>query len=339
MKNTRKKASITGTSKITVKFPMQEQESGLYTGAREDSYKSKENIQREKMFEGKMSVSYPDREIVDLSFEELHEEFTRRAELRARVEKKEYNTVIEIETDRPVAIGWLADTHVAGQDVDYDRLKWEIDEIKQNPYMRVLLGGDLVDGFCWNPAQFGDVANLDEQDLYFHKMLEYMGTDKILAGVMGSHEKWSRRTGLDSYNDIRNRIPIFDGIGTITLRINGIEYVGAMAHELKGNSYINPNHQQKRFVLENDGYDFVLSAHTHNGAEQSQVMPSAKGSRKVVFLSGKTFKRADDFLDTKGFRRKEGCGIGTNWIIFSHDKFMMRPMSSTAETLETMGVI
>lgn len=317
----------------------EERKTGLYTSESEDSFESVEDIQLKKMGEGHVSINYPDRLVTELTFEELHEDFLRRAELRQKVENKEYNTTIEINTDRPIAIGWLADTHVAGQDVDYERLKWEIDEIKRNPYMRVFLGGDLTDGFCWNPAQFSDIANLNEQDLYLHKMLEYMGYDKILGGVMGSHEKWSRRTGLDFYTDIRKNIPIFDGTGTVDLVINGICYTGAIIHEAKGQSYFNPNHQQKRFVMENEGYDFVCTAHTHTGAEQSQIRQTAKGSRKVVFLSGKTFKRTDDFLDTRGFKRKDGEGIGTNWILFNHKQKMMIPLSSTAEVMEVMGAI
>lgn len=319
--------------KITI--PTMIEKEGIYTGPSESDFKSVQDMQYETMLKGNVSVVYPEREMVDLSFEELHEEFSRRAELRAKIERKEYDVAIEIQTDRPIAIGWFADTHIAGADLDYDRLKWEVDEIRRNPYMRVLLGGDLVDGFCWNPAQFGDVGNLDEQHLYLHKMLDYMGRDKILAGVMGSHEKWARRTGIDSYNDIRRNIPIFDGIGVVNLWVNDVNYRGVIAHELKGHSYINPNHQQKRFVMENGRYDFVLSAHTHTGAEQSQYI----GNKKSVFLSGKTFKRTDDFLDTKGFTRKGEDSLGTNWIIFSHDKFMMRTMSSTAEAIETMGMI
>ena len=310
---------------------------GIYTSGNEKDFKSKEQIQIEKSYDGNVSIEYPDRFIAELTFDELHEEMVRRADLRQKIENKEYNTTIEIQTDKPIAIGWLADTHIAGQDVDYERLKWEIEEIKANPYMRVFLGGDMTDGFCWNPAQYSDIANLNEQDLYLHKMLEYMGYDKILAGVMGSHEKWSRRTGLDSYKDIRKNIPIFDGTGTIDLVINGISYTGAIIHEAKGTSYFNPNHAQKRFVMENEGYDFVCTAHTHNGAEQSQVRQTATGSKKVVFLSGKTFKRTDDFLDTKGYKRKDGNGIGTNWILFNHKNKMMIPLSSTSEVLEIMG--
>ena len=332
----RSKKSRLPVTKISIPKKMNP-EDGIYTSPSEKDFKSKEQIQIDKMYEGTVSVVYPDRYITELSFEELHKDIARRAEMRQKVENKEYNTTIEIKTDKPIAIGWFADTHISGQDVDYDRLKWEADEIRSNPYMKILLGGDLTDGFCWNPAQFGDVVNLTEQDLYLHKLLEYIGYDKILAGVMGSHEKWSRRTGLDSYKDIRKNIPIFDGIGTIDLIINKVCYTGAIIHEAKGASYFNPNHSQKRFVFENEGYDFVCTAHTHNGAEQSQVRQTAHGSRKVVFLSGKTFKRSDDFLDTKGFKRKDGEGIGTNWILFNHKQKMMIPLSSTSEVLEVMS--
>lgn len=312
---------------------------GIYTSGNEGSFKSLEDIRLEKMYEGNVSVEYPDRQIAELNFEELHEEMSRRAELRQKIEGREFNTTIEIQTDRPLAVGWFADVHFGNSEVDYDRLKWEVDEIKRNPYMKVLLGGDIADSFAFNPAQFGDIANLDEQHLYLRRMIEYMGYDKVLGAVVGNHEKWARRSGLDMYTDIRKNIPVFDGVGTIDLVINGICYTGGIMHKAKGYSYFNPNHPQKRFAMENEGYDFVMSAHTHKGSEQSQIKDTARGSKKMVFLSGKTFKAGDDFLDTQGIKRLDGDGLGTNWILFNHKKKMMIPLSSTAEVLEVTGAI
>ena len=310
---------------------------GIYTSPNEKDYKSKEDIKIEKMYEGKVSVEYPDRYIAELTFEELHQEMERRAELRQKVENREFNTTIEIKSDKPIAIGWFADTHAGNSEVDYQRLKWEVDEIKNNPYMKVLLGGDIADSFCFNPAQFGDIANLDEQHLYLRRMLDYMGYENVLGAVVGNHEKWARRTGLDMYTDIRKTIPVFDGVGTLDLIINDVQYTGAIMHKAKGHSYFNPNHGQKRFSMENEGYDFVMSAHNHKGSEQSQLKNTAKGSRKIVFLSGKTFKSGDDFLDTHGHSRLDNDGLGTNWILFNHKKKMMIPLSSTAEVLEIMS--
>ncbi|GEM_PF-1343205 len=629
---------------------------GLYTSGNEKDFESLEDIQIKQMFKGAVSVEYPDRYITELDFDELHGEMARRAELRQKIENREFNTTIEIKTDRPIAVGWFADTHMGNSEVDYDRLRWEVEEIKRNPYMKVLLGGDIADSFCFNPAQFGDIANLNEQHLYLHKMIEYMGYDKVLGAVVGNHEcmddktealtqdgwktydqlnkedefltidkdgnyswqkaskiiiddydgqlnrlksrgidmlvtdnhkialrgrrnrklervkasevvktkpfdykefimashntkkdyplkdcwlrliawimtdgwisktscgisqrtekvhlprqvleecqasysererlrdttmigekvlklvkpsidfnihaetrnkiadlldngkyqmpswvyklskrqfdiffnslidgdgsrkgknsgcfyqkskelidelqalcvmngyrtsiyryrdnqyrlnwcerdglrgvktkiskeyykgkiwditvpnhiflvrrnnkayftgnSWARRTGMDMYVDLRKKIPVYDGIGTIDLIINKTQYTGAIMHKAQGHSYFNPNHGAKRFSMENEGYDFVMTAHTHKGAEQSQVKNTANGSRKIVFLSGKTFKSGDDFLDKQGHKRLNGDGLGTNWILFNHKQKMMIPLSSTSEAIEILG--
>ena len=323
-------------NKLSIK-KMSEKEQGLYLN--KDTFESKRDIEIKNIEKGNVSITYPDRYLPDLSFEELHEDIKRRAEVRKDAENKEYEAKIEIKSDRPIAIGWFADIHSGAGDLDYDRLKWEADEVRRNPYMKLFLGGDLADCFNFNSAQFGDVANINEQKLYLNKLLEYIGYENILCGVSGNHERFVQKGGLDFYNDIRKRIPIFDGVGTVRLRINNIEYVGALMHKPKGYSIYNPNHGQKRFSNENEGYDFVMSAHTHEGAEQSQLKNTANGYKKQVFLSGKTFKRSDDFFDVNSQVRKDGEALGTNWVVFGNKKRMMIPLSCTAEVVEFYGGI
>ena len=313
---------------------MPEKENGLYYSDREDSYKSLTDIEIKKMGEGNVSIEYPDRYITELSFEELNDEMIRRSRLRQKVENREYNTTIEIQTDRPIGLVWWADQHVGGQFVDYERLKWEADEIKANPYLRVALGGDFSDSFAFFPAAFDDVANLDEQNLYLYKLMEYVGWDKILFCVVGNHPKWARKTGLDGYNEMKEKIPVFDGVGTVDLVINGITYTGAVIHKAKGSSYLDPNFGGKRFLRENDGYDFVMTAHTHEGGSQTINRKDSKGEREVVLLSGKTFKETDDFFDDNGFKKKSGVGLGSNGIIFDHRKKSMLPVSSFYKMLD-----
>ena len=312
----------------------EKKEAGIYKSGSEDSFESLRDIQIRKMGEGNVSIEYPDRYITELSFEELNEEMIRRSRLRQKVENREYNTTIEIKTDRPIGLVWWADQHVGGQFVDYERLKWEADEIKANPYLRVALGGDFSDSFVWLPAAFDDVANLNEQNLYLYKLMEYVGWDRILFCVIGNHQKWSRRTGLDGYNEMRDKIPVFDGVGTVDLVINGITYTGGVIHKARGTSYIDPNFAGKRFLRENDGYDFVMTSHTHEGGSQTINRKDSKGEREVVLLSGKTFKETDDFMDTEGFKRKTGVGLGSNGIIFSHQKKSMLPVSSFGKMLD-----
>lgn len=313
---------------------MSERTDGIYTTGSPESFKTVEDMQIEKLHKGEVCVNYPDRYIAELTFEELNEEMIRRSQLRQKVESKEYETTVEIETDRPIGLVWWADQHVGGQFVDYERLKWEADEIKANPYLKVALGGDFSDSFVWLPAAFDDVANLNEQNLYLYRLMEYVGWDKILFCVIGNHPKWSRRTGLDGYDEMRKRIPVFDGVGTVDLRINGISYIGGIIHKAKGSSYLDPNFGGKRFVRENDGYDFVMTAHNHEGGSQTINRKDTKGDREIALIAGKTFKSTDDYSDTEGYKKHSEYGLGSNGIIFNHKKKSMLPVSTFGKLVD-----
>jgi len=313
---------------------MPEQGEGLYTSPREGSFKSKEEINIKKMYRGNSSITYPDRKIYDLPFEELHEEMVRRNEYRNKVENKEYYAKIDIETDHDIGVVWWSDIHMGSYKADLELLKWEADEIKRNPYMKVALGGDFADSFCFNPAQFEDTANLKEQYLYMKRAMEYIGYEKILFAVVGNHEKWARRMGLDMYGDMRRYIPVFDGVGTVDLNINGVQYIGAVEHKPRGSSYLDPNFGGKRLLRENDGYDFVLTAHLHEGGTQTINRKEANKEREVVLLAGKTFKETDDFHDTIGIKKKAKEGLGSNGIIFDCNKKQMQGVSNMSKMIK-----
>jgi len=294
-----------------------ETESGLYTGEREDSFKSLKDIQIESLQKGNISILYPDRDIPELSFNELTEEFTRRGELRRKVENKECFARVEIQTDKPLGLIWWSDVHTGGTFVDYELLKYEADRVKENPYLRIALGGDFANSFVWAGGANEDIANINEQTFYLYRLLDYVGWDKVLFGVIGNHQNFLRKNGgLDGYADIRRRIPMFDGVGTVVLSVNGIEYNGAIIHKPRGNSYLDPNFGGKRFLRENDGYDFVMTAHLHEGAGQTISRKGVFGEREVALLAGKTFKATDSWHDIESFKRKSKEGLGSNGIIF-----------------------
>jgi hypothetical protein len=307
---------------------------GIYTSPSEKDFKTKEDIQVEKMFKGNVSVEYPDRYIAELGFEELNEEMIRRSNLRKKVEMKDYRVAVEMETDRKIGLVWWADIHTGSQFVDYERLKWEADEIKANPYLKVALGGDFADSFIWFPSAFDDVANLNEQNLYLYRLIEYIGWDKVLFAVIGNHDKWLRRSGLDGVDEMRRRIPVFEGVGTVDLSLNGIMYTGAIIHKAKGSSYLDPNFGGKRFLRENDNYDFVMTAHNHEGGTQTINRKEQDQEREVALVAGKTFKSTDMWHDTVGYKKKSDVGLGSNGIIFDHKKKSMLPVSSFPKMLD-----
>lgn len=309
-------------------------ENGIYTSSRDDSFRSLEDIQREMVLQGDVSVVYPDRDIAELNFREMTDEFVRRSELRKKLEKPEYFSRIEIQTDKPIGLIWWADVHTGGTFVDYERLAWEAEMVKNNPYLKVALGGDFSNSFVWTQGAYEDIANLNEQNAYLYKLLEYIGYDKVLFGVLGNHPNWSKRSGLDGYNELKKRVPIFEGIGTVELVINGIVYNGAIIHKSKGSSYIDPNFGGKRFLRENDGYDFIMTAHLHEGGSQTINRKERQGEREIALIAGKTFKETDNFHDIEGFKKKEGIGLGSNGIIFDCNEKDMLVVSSFNKILK-----
>jgi len=310
---------------------------GFYTSSSEASFKSLEEIELEKVFEGKTSVTYPDRNISELSFDELTDEFIRRSAIRNKAENPEYFSRVEVQTDRPIGLVWWADIHAQNPNTDYERLRYEAEMIKVNPYLKVALGGDFSDSYVWTQGAYEDIANLNEVNLYLYRLIEYIGYDKVLFGVIGNHPAWARRGGLDGYNELKRRIPIFDGIGTVELGVNDITYNGAVIHKAKGSSYLDPNFGGKRFLRENDGYDFVLTAHNHFPGTQTINRNERTTEREVALLAGKTFKSTDSWHDIEGFKKKSKLGIGSNGIIFDCDSKEMLPVSDFNKLLKYVG--
>ena len=89
---------------------------------------------------------------------------------------------------------------------------------------------------------------------------------------------------------MKKHIPVFENTGTVELKVNNIPYNGAIIHKARGTSYLDPNFGGKRFLRENDGYDFVMTAHTHTGGNQTINRQDGDGEREVALLAGKTFK-------------------------------------------------
>lgn len=298
---------------------------GLYYP--DGSFKSRQQIEVERVFDGNVGVNYPDRDISELSFDELTDEFIRRSMIRNKAENPEYFSRVEIKTDKPIGLVWWADVHAQNPNTDYGRLRYEAEIIKNNPYLKVALGGDFSDSYVWTQGAYEDIANLNEVNLYLYKLIEYIGYDKVLFGVIGNHPAWQRRGGLDGYYNLKQRVPIFDGIGTVELIINDVTYNGAVIHKAKGSSYLDPNFGGKRFLRENDGYDFVLTAHNHFAGTQTVNRNEKLEEREVALLAGKTFKSTDGWHDIEGFKKKGKLGIGSNGIIFDCDEKDMLPVS------------
>lgn len=322
-------------TQMTEKDPSERTE-GIYTDARE-SFKSVRDIERETLEKARIQIeegSMP----TTMSFDEFHEEALRRSDFREKVEGEKRHVEISIETDRPIAIAFLSDLHLGGGLVDYELLKKTGQIIKEHPLAYCITGGDATDSLYFS---YGDeILNMQEQYVYFSKMLQWIGSENILAGILGNHESWASKSGVTNYIEFseNTRRPLLRGVSFVDLKVGAINYKLLLSHKFRGSSYINPTHQEARANREMPGADIVLAAHTHKPGESIIYQPEyGGGTRKVVLVNGKTFKKTDSYGKDQGFISTSGDELGCNWIILNHDRKMVRVCSSNEEMVESMS--
>lgn len=326
---------------IKIKIPtivstLEQEKTGLYTSESEDSFESTRDIERKYLEKARIQIeegSMP----TNLSFNDFHEEALRRAEFREKVEGEKRHVEISINTDKPVAIAFLSDLHVGNAGIDYELLKQTGEIIKEHPLAYCITGGDITDSLFFDYGE--EILNMQEQYVYMNKLLSWIGADNILAGIVGNHESWARKSGITNYIEFTNDLqrPLLRGVSFVDLTIGKIPYRLMMAHRFRGESMYNPTHQENRANRELQGADIIMAAHTHKPGESIIYQPEyGGGARKVTLVNGKTFKKLDAYGKDQGYVPITGGQLGCNWIILNHDKKMIRIASSNEEMVETM---
>ena len=178
---------------------------GLYKSGSEDSFESIQEIEKKYLEKARVQIeegSMP----TNLTFEDFHQESLRRAEFREKVEGEKRHVEISIETGKPIAIALLSDLHVGSSGIDYELLKQTGEIIKEHPLAYCITAGDITDSLFFS---YGDeVLNMQEQYVYMSKMLQWIGAENILAGIVGNHECLDTQTeaftrnGWKSYKEL-----------------------------------------------------------------------------------------------------------------------------------------
>jgi hypothetical protein len=164
---------------------------GIYLSEREDSFESVKDIERKELTKARIQIeegSMP----TNLTFEDFHEEALRRSEFREKVEGEKRHVEISIETDKPIAIAFLSDLHVGNSGIDYDLLKETGEIIKEHPLAYCITGGDITDSLFFDYGE--EILNMQEQYVYMSKLLNWIGSENILAGILGNHECMDEET-------------------------------------------------------------------------------------------------------------------------------------------------
>jgi hypothetical protein len=247
------------------------------------------------------------------SFYEWTDEFIRRRELKNEVEGVPSEIDIKVDTNEPITIALIGDPHIGGFEVDYELLAHDIAFISQHKGGLVIFGGDVIDGFFFNPAQDEQIASFNQQRMFNNSMIKEV-QDKILYFEMGDHDMWSGKMGMTIFDEIRDAtgIPVVRGSTKVNLQLPEVNYKIVSAHQLPGHSMYNDTHPQNRASkFGTQGGDIYIGWHTHKKAISKQVVDTFDGELEQLYVSNGPYKYSDAYARKKGWSlqgaKKRGC--------------------------------
>jgi predicted phosphodiesterase len=203
-----------------------------------------------------------------------------------------------------IVVNFISDVHAFHPTTNHERLRSELETIKKNKKSYVIFGGDLVEGIYWGGAGSGEmVGSLDEQKGFLKEMFKMM-RGKTIGAVSGEHDsKWAAKTGADPYVDFTDltKAPYKRGLLEIKIISGKEEYLGLVAHKLRGSSLYNNLHPSMRANREMPGYDFIFAGHTHRKGIALQPQRYAGGARTVAHGISGPYKEEDEYTQRSGW--------------------------------------
>jgi len=181
-------------------------ERGIYYP--DGTFKNDEQIKREQALKGELPIIETPK-TAPRSFEYWSNRFRKRQE--------EWKETSDIETDHvtisfkgETIINLIGDIHAGSPLTRYNRLEQELTAITNKPNSYVILVGDVIDGFFFNPAQMGDMEQPPEQFMYMKSLVNHLAENRrLLIGFSGDHDCLDSETevltnrGWLKYNQIK----------------------------------------------------------------------------------------------------------------------------------------
>ena len=212
----------------------------------------------------------PDHIPEQVSWRELNTHLRGIQSARKRASVNNTNAQFVFDTDEPICIVALADTHIGSIATDHDALERLTDDILSIPNLYVGLLGDLLD-FAVKLRGVSevqsDILNSEMQYAYLMSWLDEMAP-RIAWASWGNHdvEREEALVGTSRLGRVltdRN-IVYFGGIGHCELHVGGQSYKCAVSHHFQGRSIYNPVHGAQRYATMTDSdVDIVMAGDSH----------------------------------------------------------------------------
>jgi len=277
--------------------------SGLYYP--DGSFRSTEQIRRDLAFRGELPA------IIYNSSSKLPRDADEHLAIASKVSKQykelspQSENFVEVTIQPNSIISMWGDLHLWNQETHHDRVRQELEVIRNTPNSLVILGADLVDGIHWGGEGGGEqAASLTEQQQTMWAIFQAL-RGKIIIGVSGEHDsKWQMRTGGDPYAVFTelSGAPYIKGVGEVLIHCGEIDYKLVVQHKARGYSMYNKNHptyREARFELQDA--DIYINFHTHKKQVSQETIRKFGRADVITHISAGAYKPTDGYGQREGF--------------------------------------
>lgn len=289
-----------------IKFIMksrEQQPDGLYYP--DGSFKDQNQIKRDQALRGELPEMSIDSSIKLPLDVYTYLDASRERGMQIRELSPRSDSQVDVRLPRTSIINVLGDIHFGHPETDTERLKQELELIRNTPDSFIIFNGDLVDGIFWGGASGGEQsANLDEQRFFLASLFNAL-KGRVIVGTSGEHDrKWATKSGADPYFDFSERTgaPYVRGTAELRLKVGFIEYKIAVGHRKRGHSMYNKNHptyRESRFELQDA--DIYISSHTHRKQISQEAIRKFRRADMITHISTGTYKGGDVYGDQQGY--------------------------------------
>lgn len=205
----------------------------------------------------------------DLNWREITETMQKMQGMKLVASETQQTADIYVDSDQPILVMPLGDTHIGAWSTDYSLFEQITDEILSIPNLFVILMGDMAH-MAIKLRSVEEVSdNLLPPDLqlrYLQSWLEEV-QHRVLFSVWANHEveREEAQIGGSRFADLYKRTAVyFGGIGHADITVGSQVYRIAASHKFAGRSQVNPVYGPQRYLLtEGTDRDIAIAGDSH----------------------------------------------------------------------------
>jgi predicted phosphodiesterase len=270
---------------------------------------------------------------IQKTFQDYSEQFRQQQTDRGET----YKDYAEIQFFETPLINFQSDLHIGGEHTDYNRIEQEAELIVNTPNSFVILMGDLVDNFSFNPPAHETLDIVPEQIRFARELIKYYANNKKLLAVwQGNHDYWSMRQGVELYDYLLQDIDTyyFFGIGYLDAIVLDEQFKICASHQFPGHSMYTTSHPQNRAYRFGGawGSDIVVSGHWHDKGINVQSYTGYKGvTTNATLMALGTYKFRDGYTRNKAFEARNPKSAYGASVILHEDTHTVQPFYDIVE--------